>query len=412
MSQKTLIGLAVAALLALLAAFVLDRSNQPRSEGDANATAWLLPSLRDHVNEVDRIVVTGADNKVLATMARGADGWTLAEKGGYAVDTGKLRAFLLKLADAKLVEQKTANKDKYALLGVEDVSAKDAKGLQVELGGLAAPVRLIVGNSNARGGGQFVRRADEAQSWLASGNLTVEKNAADWLNRELTDIAATRFRAVDITHADGADVRIAKDAEGDANFRLVDLPKGREAASEFSTNALASTLDDLRFDDVLPAADAAPADDAIKARYATFDGVLIEAVAWKKDDRHYLQLSAALDAAQADAGIAAAQAKAKAEFEAATASNAATGSTEADADAKPAEAPAKPLALTDPAKDREARLAALQQEVASLGARFKGWTFVVPAHKYANIEKPLDQLLKPLEEKKPADAKGKPAKAR
>jgi hypothetical protein len=398
MNQKTLIGLAVATLLALLAAFALNRSNQPRSESDAKAATWLVPGLRDHVNEVDRVVLTGADNKVLATMARAADGWTLAEKGGYSVDTGKLRAFLLKLAEAKLIEQKTANKDKYALLGVEDMAEKDAKGLQIELGGLAGPVKLVLGNNNPRGGGNFVRRADEAQSWLASGSLTVEKNAADWLSRELTDIAPTRLKSVDVTHADGSNVRIAKESQGDANFKLVDLPKGREAASEFSTNALATMLDDLRFDDVLPAADAVPADNALKARYAAFDGLLIEATAWKEDDKHYARFSASLDATQADAGIDAAQAKAKAEFEAAVASSAAGESKEADA--KSADAPAKPLALTDPAKDRETRLAALNQEVASLGARFKGWTFVVPAHKYANIDKPLDELLKPLEEKK------------
>jgi hypothetical protein len=398
MNQKTLIGLAAAALLALIAAFALNRSSQPRSEVDAAATTWLAPALREHVNDVNRIVVTGADNKVLATLARADSGWTLAEKDGYAVDTGKLRAFLLKLADAKLVEQKTANKDKYAMLGVEDVAAKDAKGLQIELGGLATPVKLIIGNSNPRGGGSYVRRADEAQSWLASGNPTVEKNVVDWLNRELTDIAPTRLKSVDITRPDGGSVHVAKDAEGDENFKLADVPKGREAGSAFSINGLASVLDDLRFDDVLPAAEATPADDALKAHYAAFDGLVITATAWQKDDNRYAQFSASLDATQADAGIEAAQAKAKAEFEAASASSATAESK--DADAKPVDAPAKPLALTDPARDREGRLAALNQEVASLAARFKGWTFVVPAHKYANIDKPLDDLLKPVEEKK------------
>jgi hypothetical protein len=405
MNQKILIGLVVAALLALLAAFVLTRSNQPRSDAGAAASNVLAPGLRDHVNDIDRIVVTGAGDKVLATMSRGADGWTLAEKGGYAVDTGKLRAFLLKLADAKLIEQKTANEDKYVQLGVEDVASKDAKGLQVELQGLAEPLKLIIGNSNPRGGGNFVRRAGDAQSWLASPALVIEKNVADWLGRGLVDIPAARLQSVTITRSDGKMVHAVKDTAGDANFRLADIPKGREAASEFSTNALASTLDDLRLDDVLPAADAVPGDDALKARYAAFDGIVIDAVAWKKDDRHYAQFTASLDAEQAGKGIAAAQAKATAEFEAASAQAADAESKEADA--KAADAPAKPLAPGDPVKDREGRLAALNQEVASLNARFKGWTFVVPAHKAANIDKSLDDLLKPVEEKKTAPKKGK-----
>ena len=198
MNQKTLIGLGVAALVAIGAAVALNHSNRPQS-GQAEASAYLVPELRDHVNDVAKVVVTGADSKVVATLERGANGWTLAEKGGYPADTGKLRAFLLKLADARRVEQKTSNKDKYALLGVEDVAAKDAKGLQVELDGLAKPLVLVVGNADPRGG-TYVRVAGQPESWLVSASLTVDKSGADWLRKDLADIAAARIAAVAITH--------------------------------------------------------------------------------------------------------------------------------------------------------------------------------------------------------------------
>jgi hypothetical protein len=400
MNQKTLVGLAIAALVAIIAAIAINRANRPHSESGAEQSSWLAPQLRDHVNDVSALVVTGADDKTLATLKRGTDGWTLAEKGGYSVDTGKLREFLLKLADAKLVEQKTANKDKYATLGVEDVSAKDAKGLQVELDGLAQPLKLIIGIANPRGG-TFVRRAGEAQSWLASTTLTVEKNAADWLKKDLVDIAANRIESVTITHPDGKRVRVTKDAEGDANFTLADIPKGREAGSEYTTNGLASTLADLRFDDVLPAKDAAPDDKALQARYAAFDGLVVDVTAWEKDGKDDAQFAVSLDPAQADKGIAAAQTKAKADFETAT-----TTVTAAKKDDKPGDAadvPIKPLAVSDAAKDHENRLAALNREVADLNARFNGWTYVLPAYKYANINKSPDDLLKPLDDKKSID---------
>lgn len=401
MSQKTLIGLVVAALIAIVVAVVLNQRSQPLSEGGARA-AELAPQLRDHVNDVNRLVVTGAENKVVATLERGAGGWTLAERGGYAVDTGKLREFLLKLSEATLVEQKTANKDKYAALGVEDVDAKDAKGFKIELGGLAQPFALIIGSAGPRGGGSFVRRVGEAQSWLTSTPLTVQKNAADWLKKDLADVPAVRIESVTITHADGKRFEVSKAAEGEANFRLAEIPKGREAGSEFAANGLASTLSGLRFDDVLPAKDAAPEADAAKARYAAFDGLVVDATAWEKDGKHYAQFKASLDAAQADKGITQAQAKAKADFDTAVAaSEAAKASTEPQPEGAK-DAPIKPLAVGDPAKDREQRLAAIQQEVADLNAHFDGWTFVLPAHKYANIDKSVDDLLKPLEEKKPA----------
>jgi len=182
------------------------------------------------------------------------------------------------------------------------------------------------------------------------------------------------------------------------------VPKGREAGSEFTANGLASTLGGLRFDDVLAAKDAPPADKPLKARYAAFDGIVIDAVAWEKDGKDYAQFSASLDADQAATHITVEQAKAKAEYEtqlAAAKKDKGDAAKPADtkADANAAE-PVKPASVADPAKDREEKLAALQKDVADLNARFKDWTYVLPAHKYANINKSVDDLLKPLDDKK------------
>ncbi|MGN6518373.1 MAG: DUF4340 domain-containing protein [Dokdonella sp.] len=405
MNQKTLIGLAIAALVAIGAAIALNHSSRPQS-GQAETSAYLVPELRDHVNDIAKVVVTGAEGKVAATLERGPNGWTLTEKGGYPADTGKLRAFLLKLADARRVEQKTSNKDKYALLGVEDVTAKDAKGVQVELDGLAKPVVLVVGNSDPRGG-TYVRVVGQPESWLVSGSLNVDRNGSDWLRKDLADIAATRIESVAITHADGGKVSIAKNAEGDPNYVLAGVPKGREAGSEFAINGLASTLAGLRFDDVVAAKDAAPPEQVLKARYATFDGVVIDVTAWEKDGKHHAQFAASLDAAQADKGIAAAQAKAKADYDAATAT---ADAAKKDGKTDEAVPPVKPASVEDPAKDRQTRLAALNKEVADLEARFSGWTYVLPAYKYANINKSMSDLLKPVEDKKAAAAAKMPAK--
>ena len=92
MNQKTLIGLVVAALVAIVIAIAINHSNKPRSEsGNEEQTSYLVPALRDHVNDVDKLVLIGAENKPIATLTRGADGWSITEKGGFAADTGKLR---------------------------------------------------------------------------------------------------------------------------------------------------------------------------------------------------------------------------------------------------------------------------------------------------------------------------------
>jgi hypothetical protein len=412
MNQKTLIGLVVAALVAIVIAIAINHSNQPRSEsGGEEKTAYLVPSLRDHVNDVDKFVLIGADNKPIATLTRGADGWSIAEKGGFAADTGKLREFLLKLVDSKLIEQKTANKDKYAALGVEDVADKNAKGVEVELGGLGQPVKLIIGTANARGG-TFVRRGDEAQSWLASGSLNVDNKPENWLRKDLVDVPAPRIASVSVAHADGKTVRVARQAEGDANFKLADVPMGREPGSEFALNGLASTLGGLRFDDVLPAQNATPGEKPLKARYATFDGLVIDVTAWEKDGKDYARFVATTDPDQANRHIAAQQAKSDSDAQgsaqqknasSAPAEPARAGDTSKPADASAnatSSAPAKPSEVADPVKDREQKLAALDKEASDLNERFKDWTYVLPAYKYANINKSQDDLLKSLDDKK------------
>ncbi|HEV7489322.1 MAG TPA: DUF4340 domain-containing protein [Rhodanobacteraceae bacterium] len=406
MNRNTLIGLAVAALIAIVIAVVLNRTSQPRSESGGEEANYLVPALRDHVNDVDKVLVSGAENKPVATLTRKADGWSIAEKGGYAADTGKLREFLLKLADTKLIEQKTANKDKYATLGVEDVDGKDAKSMQIDLGGLGAPVKLIVGNSNAHGG-TFVRRAGEAQSWLASGSITVDKKAENWLRKDLVDIPVARIAAVEITHADGKAIRVSKQVEGDQNFKVADVPKGREAGSEFTVNGLASTLGGLRFDDVIPSKDAPPSDKPLKAHFATFDGLIVDAVAWEKDGKDYAQFTASVDADRAGQHIAAQQAKAKADYDAQGGASQKTAAASVDTSAKAADANAstpaelpKPAAVSDPANDREQKLAAINKEANDLNAGLKDWTYVLPAYKFANLNKSPDDLLKPLDEKK------------
>ncbi len=393
MNRNTLIGLVVAALIVLVAAIFLVRSQQPREESRAATAGWLAPTLHERVNEVDRLTIRGAGDQALVELARGEGGWSVAQRAGYPADTGKLRELLLKLADAKELEEKTASPEKYAQLGVEDVTGAAAKGVELEFGGLPQPLKLIVGNPAPHGGGTYARRAGEAPSWLVSGSISVARGPADWLRKDLANLPAERIASVRIEPSEGPAIAVRKVARGDANFHLLDLPKGREAGPDYGINGLAAALADLQLEDVAPAAEAAPPEHPLQARYTSFDGLVVDVVAWQDGDKHWLRLEASLDEALANAAIEAEQAEAKAEFEASEAAAAA----QAKDGAKPAASPAAPLAVSDPAKDRAQRIAALDQEVAEFSARFKGWSFQVPAWKYSAIDKKLDDLLKPRE---------------
>ena len=410
MNAKTLYALIAAAVVALLAAWWINSSRAPVNESAEQSKA-LLPGLRERLNDITAITLTGADNQVVATLKHGSDGWSIEQKAGYPADLPKLREFLLKLADATVLETKTSNPKLYGDLGVEDVKGKDAKGILVSLDGLKEPVKLIVGNYNGGGGGgTFVRREGEAQTLLVKGNLSVEKTVAGWERHDLTDIAVNRLKQVTIANPDGKTLKVYKEQPGDANFKVADVPKGRELSSDFVANAVGATLSGLRSEDVFAAKDMAPPDKVYKVNYAAFDGLNVGLVAWVKDGKDYAQLTASLDQVAAAVHISADQTKAQAEYEAAVQAGKkaaedkpATDKPAGDAAAKPAEV-AKPLAVSDAAKDRDERLKALNDEVAALNKTFGGWTFVLPGFKFTNIDKTVDDMLKPLEQKKP-DAK-------
>lgn len=407
MSKHSLIKLGVVTLVAVIAAFAINRSRQPVSEFSNRATP-LVAGLGDRVNDVNRLVLTTANAGKVVELVRGEKGWSVQERGGYAADVGKLREYLLKLSNANLIEQKTANKDRYADLGVSDVSEPAAKGVEVRIEGLDEPFRFIAGIFNAQGGGTYVRRSDEAQSWLANGNLIPEQAPADWLKKELADIPAQRIAAVSIVPAKGKPLRISKQSEDAASYTIADIPKGREPSSEFAANGPAGVLADLRIEDVAPAAEKPAPDSATRVRYETFDGIVVEALAWQEGDKHYATFDASLDEARATAHVETAKPDSAAdaaedEKPATTETAAEAGASEAADDAAPAAAP------PDPAADRAQRMAALRTEVEQLDAAFSGWAFVLPAYKAGNMTKAMDDLLKPLEDasaKKSADASG------
>ena len=181
----------------------MNRSSAPKIDV-ADRAQPVVPGLKEHLNDVTGLTFVGAGDKTLFTFRRDKDGWVIAEKSNYPVDITKLREYLLKLAQATVLEEKTSNPKRYAELGVDDVKDASAAGVRIDIAGLPQPNKHNIGNFNgAGGGGTFVRKDGDAQSWLAAGNLTVAKNINDWEKRELADIPASRIGSVTLTSADG-----------------------------------------------------------------------------------------------------------------------------------------------------------------------------------------------------------------
>jgi hypothetical protein len=403
MNKHRVLVLGVVAAAALVGALWSSQTRRPAQE--PVAAQPVVPGLAESINDVSAVRIRTAGDVLEATINKTDAGWVLAERD-WPVDANLLREYLLKLAAARRIEAKTDKPALYYKLGVEDIATKDTPGAQLELDGLKPPVKLIVGRNVARGTGHYVRHVGEAQSWQTDADLALEKNAANWLQRDLLDIAAGRVQRARVVPAQGAPIEIVRAAPGGAgDFALANLPRGREPASEFVADATAGLLAGLRFDDVSKRGEATPpAEGVTRAEFVANDGVTVKLDAWVAQDKTWARFDASLDEAAAAQWVEQEQAKAVREHEAVVAAASKPAAEPAPAKdgeavdekpAAPAAAPAAPLAVSDPAKDREQRLAALRTEVETLNARFAERSFVLPPFKATQLVKSLEDYLKP-----------------
>lgn len=401
MINKRFMVLVAAVIAAVVLATVLVFKRAPEAEGSLAGEA-VLKGLDQRINDVDTVRLIGAGGNTQLTLKREGDGWVVAERDGYRADVGKVRTALLNLAQTRVIEAKTANPERYAQLGVEDVEADNAQGMRVEINGNGVEHALIIGNS-AQSTGTYVRVAGQAESLLAAGNLMPDRDIGAWLDKQVLDIGSSRIREIELRKGDGPALRVAKENSGDANFKVADVPRGREVQSDFVANGLGSMLSGLNLDDVRKDADDAHGDAVLhRARYVLFDGVTVEMDGWKEPDsvdgasgNGWVRLSASLDEDVAKARIAADLEQEQAD--AVAAAEAAKAAESADGEGGDADATSATEAV--PTIDVEARtaeaLSALRTEVENINTRANGWLFRIPAYKFTNIDKSMEDMLKP-----------------
>ena len=370
MQKRSLMILSLAALLAAASAWWITGNQQPSSDIQ-NETA-LFPDLLKQINQVDRVEIQAANESV--TLIKGEQGWTVQEKSGYPANMQNLRKQLIAFSEASILETKTANPENYSQLGVADV-APGSESVLVKLGGMETEVGLLVGNQNYRGQeSTYVRRADQAQSYLVSGSLKMDSKASNWLLKDIFNVGAPRVRRALIQHADGSVLEIVKNNQSDPNFSVLSVPEGRELAAPGAGNSVAGALGSLRLEDVEAAADVAlDSELVINGIFETFDGLRISTTTWQVADKHYLSLAVAFDPALAPA------------VESATDSE----NPDGESGSNPEEI--DPTAAANPA-----------QEAAEMQATVTGWVYVIPSYKYDNLSKTVFDLLKPLPVELPA----------
>jgi hypothetical protein len=294
MSRQRFTALLIVAVLAISGALYLSaRRNAQRETQDVA----LLPGLAGELNTVTSLSVRRGSAAPTVTVHEKDGRWTVAERGDYPADVSKLRKLLQALSDAKIVEQKTSDQSRFAIIGVEDPGLPGAAGTEISIAAQDGKHAVIIGKPI--GEGNFARRSGENTSYSVEPAISLETEPRYWIEPKLIDIAAANIQSLAIKPAGGAEYTVHRDktaADKDASFTLDGVPSGRKAADSASLAPSPTAFSALTADDVTPAGDV----DFSKATVATVtlsDGNVITLTGAAVGDKHWIQLQESKDAA-------------------------------------------------------------------------------------------------------------------
>ncbi len=280
-------GLALAAMAAGIAACG-EQASAPM------LAAPLLPTLAGRQEQLDRVQLRGAGNKVLVTLSRERGSWRVVERNDWPADPGRLSQYLFVLMQARRAEAKTANPTLYARLGVQPVSGAAASGTELTLAAGNRSNHIVIGKEHEVLEATYVRVDADPQAWLTDVSVAFDPDPATWLDHRLVDVPLARVARVRVRDAVGTGFSLS---HRDDRFRVDGVPSGAMGDSQ-QGDAVAGAMQQLRLEDV------APDDGKAWQRELVFelvDGMSLTVHAWHVGEQAWIRLAATTDRQKADA---------------------------------------------------------------------------------------------------------------
>ena len=122
---------------------------------------------------------------------------------------------------------------------------------------------------------------------MVDGVVDITSSKTDWIERSLFDIPTEAIRAVRIEHADGDTYTLFKNEKGQERFSLENLPTDKKLASELIISRYGSILQDIQINGARSKETLKKQDNSVNVLIHTFEGTVIELVAFEHDDTPY-----------------------------------------------------------------------------------------------------------------------------
>lgn len=316
----------------------------------------MFANLEKQVEDVTAIQV---ETKAASfNVVRDAQGlWTLPDRAKYPADFNTVRKTILGLAELDLVAAKTNRADWQEKLGLglpksggagTLVTLKDSKG---EV--LATLITGVSAEGESAGGRQavYVRRPNEAQTYVARGTFSATTDQTQWLDKTFVELARDRVKTVAMKPFKGKPYTVTREKPEDANFRIVEaIPAGRQLRTETEANGIGNALLGLSFEDV-KSQSLVDFANAASFNVATFDGLNVTYKIVEKDRDFWVAIEAA----------------------------------------------ANPVAPPPPAKPGATQLKPdVPKEAKEINGLVGGWAYKIPRYKGTLMTAPMEDLLRPI----------------
>lgn len=304
-----------------------------------------FPGLAHQSHLVARIHIESKKYGTVDIAFKPSAGWVLPGQHDYPADYTAVRKTLVSIAGMETIAPQTARADWLHYLHL-DAPDKGGDGTKVVLLNEKNEViaQMIFGKTHDIGepggaAGLFVRKPDSDQSWLVRSVFVPSADPRDWMNKDVVSIDQARIQEADVSPPGGPSYVLRRDKASDADFSIVQMPKGRELSYPSAPDGVAAALVGFTFDSAAPAGnfDFAHGGELVTK---TFDGLQVSAGIVKKGDQYWVRLTA--------------------------------------------------TALKPAAKD----------EARKINKAADGWAFQVPAYKGSQFMSSLESLLKPRTKKK------------
>ncbi len=236
-----------------------------------------FPGLTEQLAGLSEIEVA---TKTGTIHIRQTDGrWVVVERDSYPADAGQVRTAGTGLAGLQIIEAKTSRPEWLATLGLDAPPAGQATQMKLTGAGGMVVADILIGQTQGTPDAlgrtsMYVRKPNENQSYLARGYLVPQAEIAAWLDKAAVVIARDRVKGAVVDPAEGASYTLARETKEMPDFKMTDLPRGRELSFEGAPDGVAGSIVGFVYEDVAKA-DQINFTGAPTTVFNTFDGLNI-----------------------------------------------------------------------------------------------------------------------------------------